>query len=157
MQGKNTSGTMKSRLGFYGLIIALTMLDAFLISNPNLLGKLGFIIYKFSYLRTFPKALLTVSMVVGTIILVTEGLVLFAKKLATGSKISAVFIVMIILLIGILVKTELDFQSWSYNHVGSKLRYGAYLLPVILILVVLRGYIRVLSHRKSLSQDTLKT
>lgn len=134
---------MKSRLMFYGFIGLLTGLDAFLISNPNLLGKLGFIIYKYSYLRTFPKALVTVSIVVFSIILITEGLVLIAKRQAPSKKLTGLFIVIIVLLIGVLVKTELDFQSWSYNHTGHKLRYGAYLLPVILILVVLQGYLRV--------------
>lgn len=134
---------MKSRLLFYGLIGILTGLDAFLISNPNLLGKLGFIIYKYHYLRTFPHALLTVSLVVGVVILITEGLVLMINRQIFKRSMSALFLVIIVLLIGILVKTELDFQSWSYNHTGYKLRYGAYLLPVILILVVLQGYLRV--------------
>jgi len=138
---------MKSRMVFYGLIITLIMLDAFLISNPNLLGKLGFIIYKYSHLRTFPMALLTVSIVVGVIILITEGLVLIAKRQAPRKRIHGLFIGIFVLLIGVLVKTELDFQSWSYNHTGHKLRYGAFLLPVILILVVLQGYIRVIRHK----------
>ncbi len=145
---------MKSRVAFYGLIIVLTMLDAFLISNPNLLGKLGFIIYKYSYLRTFPMALLTVSIVVGVIILITEGLVLIAGRQISTSSMKGVFVVIIALLIGVLIKTELDFQNWSYNHTGHKLRYGAFLLPVILILVILQGYSRV--RNKSLPKGNLK-
>ena len=145
---------MKSRVAFYGLIIVLTMLDAFLISNPNLLGKLGFIIYKYSYLRTFPMALLTVSIVVGVIILITEGLALIAGRQISIRSMMGVFIVIIALLIGVLVKTELDFQNWSYNHTGHKLRYGVFLLPVILILVILQGYSRV--RNKSLPKGNLK-
>lgn len=145
---------MKSRVAFYGLIIVLTMLDAFLISNPNLLGKLGFIIYKYSYLRTFPMALLTVSIVVGVIILITEGLALIAGRQISIRSMMGVFIVIIALLIGVLIKTELDFQNWSYNHTGHKLRYGAFLLPVILILVILQGYRRV--QNKSLPKGYSK-
>lgn len=145
---------MKSRVAFYGLIIVLTMLDAFLISNPNLLGKLGFIIYKYSYLRTFPMALLTVSIVVGVIILITEGLALIAGRQISIRSMMGVFIVIIALLIGVLIKTELDFQNWSYNHTGHKLRYGVFLLPVILILVILQGYSRV--RNKSLPKGNLK-
>ncbi len=145
---------MKSRVAFYGLVIALSMLDAFLISNPNLLGKLGFIIYKYSYLRTFPKALLTVTLVVGAVILLTEGLVWFAKRQFPHKTIVIPFIGIILLLIGVLIKTELDFQSWSYHHTGQRLRYGAYLLPVILILVVLQGYMRV--RTKPSSEGTSK-
>jgi small-conductance mechanosensitive channel len=147
---------MKSRIFFYGLMIALVTLDAYLISNPNLLGKLGFIVYKYSYLRTFPMALLTVSMVVGAIILVTEGLIFIAKRQNSKTSIKKVFIVIILLLIGVLVKTELDFQSWSYNHTGYRLRYGAFLLPVILILIVLQGYIRVLRNT-SLTEGNVKS
>jgi uncharacterized membrane protein len=139
---------------FYGLIGLLTGLDAFLISNPNLLGKLGFIIYKYNYLRTFPHALLTVSIVVGAIILITEVLVLIAKRQAPPKKLTGLFVVIIVLLIGVLVKTELDFQNWSYNHTGYKLRYGAYLLPVILILIVQQGYMRV--RTKPSSEGTSK-
>lgn len=147
---------MKSRLGFYGLIIALAMLDAFLISNPNLLGKLGFIIYKYSYLRTYPMALGTVSIVVGVIILLTEGLVFIAIRQISTKSMKVVFIVIIALLVAALVKTELDFQSWSYNHTGHRLRYGAFLLPVILILVVLQGYIRVIRHKKRSTEGISK-
>jgi hypothetical protein len=147
---------MKSRAPFYGLIILLTGLDAFLISNPNLLGKVGFIIYKYSYLRTFPKALLTVSIVVAVIILITESLVLIAKRPA-GRKIKVLFLIIILLLIGVLIKTGLDFQNWSYGHTGYKLRYGVYLLPVILILVVVQGYIRVLRKKSQSNKDISKS
>jgi hypothetical protein len=147
---------MKSRLFFYGFILALTIVDAYLISNPNLLGKLGFIIYKLSYLRTFPKALGTVSVVVGVSILITEALSLLIKRQLPGKKMSYIFLVIILFLIAVLVKTELDFQSWSYHHVGSKLRYGAYLLPVILILITLDGYSRALRHKATPLKDTSK-
>ncbi|MBX2915988.1 MAG: hypothetical protein KF856_12030 [Cyclobacteriaceae bacterium] len=57
------------------LLIGLAVADAWLIAKPNLLGKLGFIIYKYHYLRTFPRALFTVALVMGTVLVLTEFLV----------------------------------------------------------------------------------
>ncbi len=127
---------MKSRITFFGLISCLTILDAFLISNPNLLGKLGFLIYKYSYLRTFPKALLTVSIVVGVVLIITQFIVWLNNKELVAKR-TSVWMLGLLLLMFVVVwaKTAYDFQSWSYNHSGHKLKYGAYLLPFILIVI----------------------
>src|SRR6188768_3519570 len=71
---------MKTRLTFYLFIAALVVLDAVLLRSPNLLGKIGLVIYKYHYLRTFPKALLTVSIVVGVAILIGEAVRFLVKK-----------------------------------------------------------------------------
>ena len=57
------------------LLVLLTTVNAYLIANPNLLGKLGFIIFKYSFLRTFPRAWITVAVVVATVLLITEAVV----------------------------------------------------------------------------------
>jgi len=135
---------MRSRISFYALIIVLTVVDAFLISNPNLLGKLGFIIYKYSYLRTFPKALLTVSIVVGVVLMVTQFVVYLNNKELVAKKISvSVLIFLLLMFVLVWVKTAYDFQSWSYSHSGHKLKYGAYLLPFILIVITGSGLFQV--------------
>jgi hypothetical protein len=127
---------MKKRLMFYCFVFALVVLDAVLLRSPNLLGKIGLIIYKYSYLRTFPKALLTVSLVVLLAILTAEvirSLVINLKiKKVTGS-----FLLTFLLLasISILIKTGIDFTAWSYAHTGLRFRIGAYLLPLIWIAV----------------------
>jgi len=148
---------MRSRILFYGFIVVLAVLDAMLIANPNLLGKLGFIIYKYSYLRTFPKALLTISMVVSAIVLVTEMLVFLSRRRTLRKKIIGLLVIIILVLVGVLVKTEVDFQSWSYGHTGFKLRYGAYLLPVILILVVIQGCVRVIQYKSESTEGISKS
>jgi len=139
---------MKSRITFYGLIIALTVVDAFLISNPNLLGKLGFVIYKYSYLRTFPKALLTVSIVVSVILVLTELIVWLTKKECVAKKLSvSVLGILLVIFVLVWVKTAYDFQSWSYDHSGHKLKYGAYLLPFILFVVTTSGLLQVIKSK----------
>jgi hypothetical protein len=41
------------------LLVVLGITDAYLLSHPNLIGKLGIFIYKHDYLKTFPRALAT--------------------------------------------------------------------------------------------------
>jgi len=156
MQGKNSSGSMKLRIAFYGLIIVLTVVDAFLISNPNLLGKLGFIIYKYSYLRTFPRALLTVSIVVGVVFIVIQSIVWLNKKEWLAKKLSvSVLIILLVMFVLVWVKTAYDFQSWSYGHSGHKLKYGAYLLPFILIIVTASGLFQVFKLKPGFPESPL--
>jgi len=139
---------MKSRITFYGSIIALTVVDAFLISNPNLLGKVGFVIYKYSYLRTFPRALLTVSIVVGVVLVGTQLIVWLSKNEWVAKKVSvSVLGILLVMFVLIWVKTANDFQSWSYGHSGHKLKYGAYLLPFILIVVTASGLFQVFKSK----------
>jgi len=147
---------MKSRLSFYALILVLTVVDAFLISNPNLLGKLGFVIYKFSYLRTFPRALLTVSVVVGVVFIITQSVVWLSKKEWLPKKLSvSVLIFVLLLFVLVWVKTAYDFQSWSYGHSGHKLKYGAYLLPFILILITGLGLFQVFKSKPGFPESPL--
>lgn len=51
-------------------------------------------------------------------------------KRATG-KIILSFL--ILLSAAALIKTGMDFSGWTYNHTGHRFKYGAYLLPFILI------------------------
>lgn len=127
---------MKSRFVFYLFIMLLTVLDAVLLRSPNLLGKLGLIIYKYHYLRTFPRTLLTVSLVVIIVVILAEAIRFMVKKewlkRMTGR------MVLFFLMAGsiaILVKTAIDFTAWSYSHTGLRFRLGAYLLPAILVIV----------------------
>lgn len=138
------------------LLIVLSVIDAWLIAKPNLLGKLGFIIYKYHYLRTFPRALLTVALVVGSLWLLTELFIWLNKRqLLSRKAVTGVLIIIMLLFVFALIKTALDFQSWSYSHSGHKLKYGAYLLPVILISVVSSGLIRVFRQKPRFPESPL--
>lgn len=133
---------MKNRINFYLFIAALIVLDAVLLRSPNLLGKIGLIIYKYHYLRTFPKALLTISLVVGIAVVIAEGIRFMVQreilKRITGKVILIFFMVAVA---AILIKTSMDFTTWSYSHTGLRFRIGAHLLPVILFIVFVYAFI----------------
>ena len=109
-------------------------MDSFLLSNPNLLGKIGLIIYKYNYLRTFPRTLLTVSIVMAISIAVAELVRMLVNrqvlKRATGLIILSL---LIFVAAAALIKTGLDFSTWAYSHTGHRFKYGAYLLPLMLV------------------------
>jgi hypothetical protein len=132
------------RMAWWIVLISLITVDAYLIAKPNLLGKLGFIIYKYHYLRTFPRALLTVAIVVAVVWTITQVIVWLGYREIIVKRTAIIILsVLLILFVFIGVKTALDFQSWSYSHSGHKLKYGAYLLPLILIFVSGSGLVRV--------------
>lgn len=132
------------RIVWWIILISLTIIDAYLIAKPNLLGKLGFIIYKYHYLRTFPRALLTVAIVVALVWIITQVIVWLNHKEVIVKRMAIIILTAFVLLfVFVWFKTALDFQSWSYSHSGHKLKYGAYLLPLILIFVSGSGLIQV--------------
>jgi len=132
---------MKSRFTFYLFIIALVILDAVLLRSPNLLGKIGLWIYKYHYLRTFPKALLTVSLVVMVTIIISETIRLAVKKQSLKRFVAHVlFFLLTALSLALATKVGLDFSSGSYEHTGLRFRSGVYLLPAILVMVLVYGW-----------------
>lgn len=135
------------RLVWWIALMSLITIDAYLIAKPNLLGKLGFIIYKYHYLRTFPRALLTVAIVVAVVWIITQVIVWLSYK-EIIAKHAAIIALTVLLMLFIFIgfKTALDFNSWSYSHSGHKLKYGAYLLPLILIFVSGSGLVKVFTQ-----------
>lgn len=135
---------MKARINYYLFLIALVVLDAVLLRSPNLLGKIGLIIYKYHYLRTFPKALLTVILVVGVASILAEVIRFTIHREAMKPVIGKVILFLFALAsLVILIKTAMDFTTWSYAHTGLRFRLGAYLLPAILLLVFIRAWLTV--------------
>jgi hypothetical protein len=133
---------MKSRLNFYLFIMALITLDAVLIRSPNLLGKIGLWIYKYHYLRTFPKALLTVFLVVGVATVFSEAIRYAVKKELLKNRAGKVlFFLLTALSVALAIKVGIDFSSGSYEHTGLRFRSGAYLLPIILVVVFVYGWL----------------
>jgi len=132
---------VKARINYYLFLAALVVLDAVLLRSPNLLGKIGLIIYKYHYLRTFPKALLTVALVVGVASILAEVIRFTVRtevmKQTLGKVILFLFVVAAAVM---LIKTAMDFTTWSYSHTGLRFRLGAYLLPAILVLVFTRAW-----------------
>lgn len=133
---------MKKKLTFYLIIGLLILLDSVLITSPNLLGKIGLFIYKYHYLRTFPRTLLTVSLVAGVALTLSEIIhLLVSNKWIKRTSGFIVLLLLLLLSIGVLIKTNMDFSAWTYSHTGAKFRYGAYLLSLILIIVFTFGLI----------------
>lgn len=127
---------MKKKLRFYLVLFILVLLDSVLITSPNLLGKIGLFIYNYYYLRTFPRALLTVSLVIIIAIAISEIISLLVRKQIV-KRITGFIVLFILMLVSgaILIKTHMDFSTWTYGHIGSRFRYGAYLLSVLLMTV----------------------
>jgi hypothetical protein len=127
---------MKSRINFYLFLTVLIVLDAVLIRSPNLIGKLGLWFYKYHYLRTFPKALLTVTLVVGISALIAETIrFVVRKELIKRLAGQVILFLLTVLAIAFMAKVIMDFSSGSYSHTGIRFKSGAYLLPGIIIVV----------------------
>jgi hypothetical protein len=125
-----------NRLPFYLIIAVLVVLDSLLLTSPNLLGKIGLIIYKFHYLRTFPRALLTVGSVVSVAIIIGESIRFLVRKGMVGRGKGILFLlIMVASCVAIAWKTAHDFSKWTASHTGLRFKYGAYLLPALLMLI----------------------
>jgi hypothetical protein len=139
---------MKARFFYLTILSLLSIIDALLISKPNFLGKLGLWLFKYSYLRTFPRALVTVSIVVGAALLLSE-IVLFITRRKVISKGMGLMISLVFVLAsgGILFKNFHDFSKGIYSHTGAYFRYGVFLLPSILILIFTIALLRMIRNK----------
>lgn len=136
--------------------VALTLLDAVLLRSPNLLGKIGLLIYKYHYLRTFPRALLTVSLVVGGSIIAGELIragVRKSKIKRTAGKL--ILYSFMLFAVALLVKTGMDFSSGVYSQTGIRFRIGACLLPAIVLVVFIYFRITLPASTPAPSDTTL--
>jgi hypothetical protein len=111
------------------LLLILSVTDAYLLAHPNLIGKIGVLVYKHSYIKNFPRALLTVVLVVGVSLLICELVYRFTKK-KTALLIYPAFIAVAL---GWFMYVYITFSSFSYSITGKAFIYGAHLLPVILM------------------------
>lgn len=111
------------------LLIVLSVTDAYLLAHPNIIGKIGVLVYKHSYIKNFPRALLTVVLVVGISLAVSEIFyrVLGYKKASIGY---GVLLAISVFWFGYVFVT---FSSFAYRITGKAFVYGAHLLPIILI------------------------
>jgi len=135
---------MIRKVSFYWILLTLVLVDSWLLSKPNILGKIGLIVYKYHYLRSFPRTLLTVWIVVSVSVLIVL-LVQFLLKQGKLSRTTSILILGACLIATFLMmaKVYIDFTSWSYSHTGIKFRYGAYLLPLILLFIFSNGLLQI--------------
>ena len=116
--------------------MALVVLDAVLIRSPNLIGKIGLWFYKHHYLRTFPKALLTVSLVIGISAIIAEIIRYVVKKELIKRMAGHVILFLLAAAsVILLVRVVMVFSEGTYSHTGIRFKFGAYLLPAIIFVV----------------------
>lgn len=127
---------------FYVLLAVLVVLDGWLMAHPNLIGRAGVFFYDYTYLRTFPRALGTVSAVVG----VALGLVWLLGK--TGKTVALLLLGTLVLAAGYwLVTCAIQFNSGVYKLTGAGFRAGGILLPGLVTLVFGKSLFDRLSQR----------
>ena len=133
---------MKPNLSYYLILAVLVVADAWLLAHPNLLGKLGVLMYNYDMIKTFPRALATV----GITTLVAVGITIFLGKV---SKKTALLVLIVLLLasVGLLINTYFKFSSGTYSMTGAGFKTGALLMPIILVLIFGNGVIGASSRK----------
>ncbi len=117
------------------LIIIISITDAYMISHPNLLGKIGMKVYNYDMFRTFPAAFITILSTVGVSFLVASFLEnKIGKKWA---KYMLTFFLVLSLII--LIQVYFKFSTGSYAHSGKVFIFGMHLFPILLIYVFGNG------------------
>ncbi|PWJ58931.1 hypothetical protein CLV98_103302 [Dyadobacter jejuensis] len=119
---------MTKRVSSLLLLGLLAITNAYLLSHPNIVGKLGILLYQHYYIKTFPRALLTVSLVLLGVIIISEAVVRWAQpgkaKMLLGGFMG--------LSVAFLWYVHHTFSTVTYRMTGKSFIYGAYLLPVIM-------------------------
>ncbi|MDQ1086037.1 MULTISPECIES: hypothetical protein [unclassified Siphonobacter] len=113
------------------LYLVLAVTDAWLLSHPNLIGRIGIWLYKYAYIKTFSRALVFVLILVGLSILVSE-LVKKYLPIRTGVLVLALMLVIASMAF---MNVFIQFSSGTYQFTGKGFIWGAHLLPIILILI----------------------
>jgi hypothetical protein len=124
------------KLLFYSVLTGLVILNSFLLANPNILGKIGLILYNYHYLRNFPRTLITVSLVVGISVALAELINFLVKNHVVNRKTGIIILSALTLVaFAVLVNTAIAFSKWAYSHTGLRFELGAFVLPTLLICV----------------------
>ncbi|KAA6439277.1 hypothetical protein FEM33_13475 [Dyadobacter flavalbus] len=119
---------MNKKISSLLLLLVLSITDAYLLAHPNLIGKLGILIYKHSYIKDFPRALATVLIVVIISLLICEAVFRFVKR----NTAVIIYAALVGFAVFWLVYVYTMFSSFAYRITGKAFIYGAHLLPVIL-------------------------
>lgn len=129
------------------MLLVLSVTDAYLLAHPNLIGKIGVLVYKHHYIRNFPRALLTVMIVVGLSLAVCELVYRFTQKK------TAIFSYLVLTGIALFwfMYVFVTFSSFSYRITGKSFIYGAHLLPVILAGLNLRYLMKRILAREPIN------
>ncbi|MCK8492479.1 hypothetical protein M0L20_11500 [Spirosoma sp. RP8] len=119
---------------FYILLLALVVVDGWLLSHPNLIGQAGVFFFEYDYIATFPKALGTVAIVVGVTLLVSWGVRRLSQAVALG-----ILVALLAASAYYLFQSFTQYNTGVYKLTGAGFRAGAILLPGLLVLVFGKG------------------
>ena len=128
---------------FYVLLAVLVVLTGWLMAHPNLVGRAGVLFYDYTYLRTFPRALGTVTAVVGLALLLVW-------LLGKTRPLVGIFTLTALFVMGgyWLVISIIQFNSGMYKLTGAGFRAGAILLPGLVVLVFGKTLAERISQKK---------
>ena len=129
---------MNKRLSSILLLVVLSVTDAYLLAHPNIIGRLGVLLYKHSYIKNFPRALFTVLLVVGISILICEGLFRYTRHKTAARW----YLLLMLISVAWFVYVFLTFSSFAYRITGKAFIYGAHLLPATLFGVYTRYFVK---------------
>lgn len=123
----------------YLLYLVLAVTDAWLLSHPNLIGRVGIWLYRYSYIKNFPRAVVFVLLAVVFSILMSE----LIKKFFPVR--TAVLLLALLLVIASMafMNVFIQFSSGTYQFTGKAFIWGAHLLPFILILIFIQSLYEV--------------
>jgi hypothetical protein len=113
------------------LLAILGVADAWMIAHPNFMGRAGIFIYKYSMIKNFPTALMTVFLTLG----ICYSLAFFFGKNKSKKWALAALIACFLLSLVILVQVVLKFNTGMYAHTGAAFRFGMILLPVLMLFI----------------------
>ncbi|WP_221392179.1 hypothetical protein [Dyadobacter sp. NIV53] len=119
---------MNKKMSSLLLLLVLSITDAYLLAHPNLIGRLGVLLYKHSYISNFPRALLTVLLVVVISLITCE----LTFKYFNRQKMSVLYLVLLFISLAWFGYVYITFSSFSYRITGKAFIYGAHLLPIIM-------------------------
>jgi hypothetical protein len=120
-----------SKLKQLPALFILAITDAYLISHPNLLGKMGVLIFKYGMIKNFPNALITVMVTLGLSYGIAHVLELNFDKKWAKIALSAFTALSLIILIQVIFK----FSGGSYARTGKSFVWGMMLLPTLMLYI----------------------
>jgi hypothetical protein len=127
------------------LLLILGVTDAYLISHPNLIGKLGVFVYKYEMIKNFPISMVTVLSSLAICLLISVFLERqVGKKWAKYGLVTGLIISVLVL-----IQVYFKFSSGSYAHTGKGFKYGMHLLPFLFIYIFANGLWNWISANKS--------
>jgi len=136
------------KLKIYGLLISLVVVDAILLANANMLGKIGLFIHKYEFLKNFPRALVTISLMVGIAAGFVEVVLLLMRNERMKRAGVTILSFMTICTLAVAIYTSIMFfTKWTYTHTGLRFRLGALMLPVLLLAIFASGLLRIPGRR----------